>query len=236
MNVLIVDDEPLARARIRRLLMNEPSMCVQGEASNGDEALALIKKHTPDVVFLDVDMPRMSGIEVAKQLNSLALPPAIVFVTAHSEHALDALQLNAAGYLVKPITEHSLHNALAQLGRLHKVHIQKQQAEKVSYQLAGILKSIEIERVYFFSAEEKYTKMVFTGGEAFVEQSLKQLEARYPQFLLRIHRNTLVNKHKIAALHCRKNNLHVIELHGCNVFLTVSRRALKTVKNELYPS
>ena len=234
MNVLIVDDEPLARARLKRLLgQSHTSIHVQGEAGNGNDALIKIKKLQPDLVFLDVDMPGLNGIEVANQLNCLAVPPAIIFITAHPEHALDALQLNAAGYLVKPISVKSLQHALQQLGRLNRVHLQQQHTEKVTYQLAGTIRSIEIESIFYFNAEEKYTKVVFDQGEALIEDSLKHLEMQYPHHLLRIHRHTLVNKNKIIALHTLKNHQHVIELQGCSAFLAVSRRALKSVKSEL---
>ena len=92
---------------------------------------------------------------------------------------------------------------------------------------------LTIENVFYFYAQEKYTKVVFDGGEALIEDSLKQLEMQYPRHLLRIHRNTLVNKNKILALHTLKNHQHVIELKGCSPFLAVSRRALKSVKSVL---
>ncbi|ALQ07575.1 MULTISPECIES: LytR/AlgR family response regulator transcription factor [Pseudoalteromonas] len=233
MNVLIVDDEPLARSRLIRLLAHDKSIVVQGEASNGNEALILAKKQTPDLIFLDVDMPGMNGLQVANELNSLILPPAIVFITAHPEHAFDALQLSAAGYLVKPISEQSLQKVLKQVGRLNKVHIQKQQNVKISYQLAGTLRSVDIKDVLYFSAEEKYTKMVFLTGEALLEQSLKQLELLYPAYVLRIHRNTLVNKKRVIALHSQGSSHHMIELKGSRELLPVSRRELKAVKSAL---
>ncbi|WP_352297430.1 LytTR family DNA-binding domain-containing protein [Pseudoalteromonas sp. 20-MNA-CIBAN-0454] len=232
MNVVIVDDEPLARARLVRLLAAQ-NIVVQNEASNGAEALALSKLNQPDLVFLDVDMPGINGLEVANELNKLAVPPAIVFITAHPEHALDALQLNAAGYLVKPVSAQSLQKVVEQLGRLNKVHIQKQQTAKIMYQLAGTLKSIEMECIYYFAAEEKYTKMVFKRGSALIEQSLKQLEMLYPTHVLRVHRNTLVNKNKVIALHSLSSGSHAIELQNCKELLVVSRRELKTVKSTL---
>ncbi|KTD98839.1 LytR/AlgR family response regulator transcription factor [Pseudoalteromonas sp. H71] len=233
MNVLIVDDEPLARMRLKRLLANENSITIKAEAANGNEALKLANKYNPDLIFLDVDMPGVNGLQVAYELNSLALPPAIVFITAHPEHALDALQLSAAGYLVKPVTEQSLAKVLEQLGRINKAHVQKQQSPKISYQIAGVTKSVALENIFYFNAQEKYTNMVFEGGEAFVEQSLKQLELLYPAQLLRIHRNTLVNKNKLLCLKTQRAGLHTIELAGCPEPLAVSRRELKAVKNIL---
>jgi two-component system, LytTR family, response regulator AlgR len=229
MNILVVDDEPLARARLLRLLAAN-NIAVQGEASNGSEALSMANSTPPDLVFLDVDMPGIDGLKVAGELNKLAVPPAIIFTTAHPEHALEALQLSVAGYLVKPITAQSLQKALAQVGRLNRAHLQKQQSTKVAYQLAGTLKSVAMESIYYFSAEEKYTKMVFKGGEALIEHSLKQLEALYPTWLLRIHRNTLVNRQQVVALHTQSHSRHVLELQHCEKRLIVSRRELKAVK------
>ncbi|KPZ61966.1 DNA-binding response regulator [Pseudoalteromonas sp. S3776] len=233
MNVVIIDDEPLARARIKRLLQHNEHILVQGEGDNGAQGLALIKQVQPDLVFLDIDMPGINGLEVAQQLNTLSVPPAIVFVTAYPEHALDALQLSAAGYLVKPVTEQALDKVLAQVGRLNKAHMQTQQSTKISYQLGGTIKSIELDLVYYFNAQEKYTNMVFEGGEALIEQSLKQLEQRFPTQLLRIHRNTLINKQRLVALHTLNSGVHSVELAGCKEQLNVSRRELKTVKSIL---
>ncbi|TMP10330.1 DNA-binding response regulator [Pseudoalteromonas sp. S3178] len=233
MNVLIVDDEPLARMRLSRLLAHNKNIVIKGEAGNGNEALLLIKKYAPDLIFLDVDMPGLNGLQVANELNNLALPPAVVFITAHSEHALDALQLSAAGYLVKPVTEQSLVKVLDQVGRLNKAHVQKQHPTKISYQLGGTIKSVELDNVYYFNAQEKYTNMVFEGGEAFIEASLKQLESQYPAQLVRIHRNTLVNKSKLLSLNSHSTGVHNVELMGCKTHLTVSRRELKTVKKIL---
>jgi len=233
MNVVIIDDEPLARARIKRLLQHNEHILVTGEGDNGAQGLAIIKQVQPDLVFLDIDMPGINGLEVAQQLNTLNVPPAIIFVTAYPEHALDALQLSAAGYLVKPVTEQALNKVLGQVGRLNKVHMQKQQPTKISYQLGGTIKSIELERVFYFNAQEKYTNMVFEGGEALIEQSLKQLEQTYPTQLLRIHRNTLINKQKLVALHTPSSGVHFVEVAGCKEQLNVSRRELKAVKNIL---
>lgn len=233
MNVLIVDDEPLARTRLKRLLAIDKSIVIKAEAANGSEALELAKKYNPDLIFLDVDMPGMNGLEVAHKLNRMPLPPAIVFVTAHPEHALDALQLSAAGYLVKPVTDQSLSKVLDQLGRLNKAHVQKQQSAKISYQVAGVIKSVELDSILYFIAQQKYTNMVFEGGEAFIEQSLKQLELLYPAQLLRIHRNTLVNKSKLLCLKTQNTRVHTIELVGCKEPLAVSRRELKAVKDIL---
>lgn len=233
MKALIVDDEPLARARIQRLLAGISQYTFIEQASNGQEALAQLKKQPPDIVFLDVDMPQMNGLAVAQQLNQLPVPPAVVFVTAHPEHALDALQLSAAGYLVKPVTESDLLKVTEQLGRITRAHIQKQKPQTLCYQIAGELKSIELDTVIYAAAEDKYTRIVFDNGNALIEQSLKQLEQLYPSYFLRIHRKTLVNKSRIATVKKCQDSSHKVTLIDCDDELEISRREFKTVKQAL---
>lgn len=232
MKTLIVDDEPLARARIARLLSVYSEFNLVAQANDGEEALTQISKFSPDLVFLDVDMPGLNGLQVAQHINQLTVPPAVIFLTAHPEHALDALQLSAAGYLVKPVTEQSLSQVLEQIGRLNRAHVQKQQSAYISYQLAGVSKRIALDDVLFFTAEDKYTKLVHVNGEALIELSLKQLTEKYPADLLRIHRHTLINKSKLLAL-IYNDGQHFIKLIHYPNMLTVSRRALKQVKANL---
>ncbi|CAM3815162.1 MULTISPECIES: LytR/AlgR family response regulator transcription factor [Pseudoalteromonas] len=233
MKVLIVDDEPLARARLQRLLAHYPDYQQVVQASNGDSALQQIKQYAPDIVFLDVDMPAMSGLEVAVQLNKLPIPPAIIFVTAHPEHALEALQLSAAGYLLKPVTEQNLAKTIEQLGRLTRAHVQKQRPVTISFQLGGVTRSVALEDVCYVMAEDKYTRLISTSGEALIDQSLKQLEQAYPTQLLRIHRKILVNQSRLVALKRAEDGSHVVVIKDCSCLLPVSRRAYKTVKEQL---
>ncbi|MFY8325461.1 LytR/AlgR family response regulator transcription factor [Pseudoalteromonas sp. ZZD1] len=233
MKVLIVDDEPLARARLHRLLAKNPDYSDIAHASNGTEAIQQVKCLTPDIVFLDVNMPAMNGLEIAAQLNTLSLPPAIIFVTAYPEHALDALQLSAAGYLVKPVTEQNLANAIEQLGRLTRAHVQKQRPVMINYQLAGVTRSVALEDVYYVIAEDKYTRLVFNGGEALLDHSLKQLEEEFSTHLLRIHRKILINQSRLIELKKGANGTHAVALKGCDCLLPVSRRAYKNVKEHL---
>ncbi|KTF16311.1 LytR/AlgR family response regulator transcription factor [Pseudoalteromonas sp. H105] len=233
MKALIVDDEPLARMRVQRLLSAISEYSVFEQACNGQEALAIAANFVPDIVFLDVDMPQMNGLEVAEKLNELSVPPAVVFITAHPEHALDALQLSAAGYLVKPVTKDSVEKVTAQLGRVNRAHLQAQKAKSISYQSSGIIKTVQLHDVYFLSAEDKYTRIVFNEGEALIDQSLKQIEQEFPAFFLRTHRKILVNKERIVALKTYCDGSHKVQVDGCTEELVVSRREYKRVKSFL---
>ena len=112
MRVAIVDDEPLARERLRRLLAEFPGYEVVGEAGDGAQALALIREQNPDLVLLDIRMPGMDGLQVARHLAEEKTPPAVIFTTAFSEHALSAFDASATAYLLKPIKKEKLREAL----------------------------------------------------------------------------------------------------------------------------
>lgn len=231
--VLIVDDEPLARARISRLLSEHSNYTVIGDACNGEQAIEYCKQLQPDVVLLDINMPKLNGLEVAATLKQLTIPPAIVFLTAHPEHALEAFQLCADGYLVKPVSESSLNQTLSQLSKLNRTQLSDSAKSYISYQLGGVLRRVNIENVICCIAEQKYTRVVFEGGEAIIEQSLKQLERTFPLQLLRIHRNTLVNKQHIYSLNSRQPGGHTLIMNQLEEPLSVSRRELKAVKAAL---
>ncbi|WP_462147558.1 LytR/AlgR family response regulator transcription factor [Pseudoalteromonas gelatinilytica] len=228
--ILIADDEPLARARIKRLLAANEDYIVVGEASNGEQAIALCKQLQPDLVMLDINMPKLSGLEVAAELKQFSIPPAVMFLTAHSEHALTAFELAVDGYLVKPVSEQALAKAMAQLSKLNRTQISPPENNYISYQLAGVIRRINIDEVVCCIAEQKYTRVVFFKGEALVEQSLKQLEHSYSLQLLRIHRNTLVNKQHIVSLNSTLSGGHTVTMKLLEEPLAVSRRELKNVK------
>lgn len=231
MKVLLVDDEPLARSRLRRLLLAYPEWQVIAEAQHGAEALQLCQQHQPDLVLLDIEMPQLNGLEVARTLSELSIPPALVFVTAHPQHALDALQVAAAGYLVKPISAESLGQVLQRLAKPTRALLEAQKEKVIRYQLAGSIRQVPISAVLYLIAEDKYVRLVSTEGEALIEQSLKQLEQQYPQ-LLRIHRKALINREHFIALH-QSTQGHQVELRGCCERLDVSRREVTRLKQLL---
>ncbi len=235
MKVLIVDDEPLARARLQRLLSTIPDFRCVGEAHNSEQALRLCQQLQPDVLLLDIAMPGGDGLQLAAELASQPLPPAIIFVTAHPQHALDAYQVCPADYILKPVSQERLSAALARLGTRTRAHIERtpQQTELINYQLGSATRQIALEKVQYFSADSKYVRMVFSGGEALLELTLNQLQQRYPGQLVRIHRSTLINKQYFNALRSATDGKHYIELTDVSVRLEVSRRALSQVKQAL---
>lgn len=233
MRALIVDDEPLARSRLKRLLSAFPQVECIGEAATAKEALVLIDQHHPDLLFLDIEMPGEDGLTLADKLNQRSVRPAIILVTAHPEHALDAYRVAPVDYLLKPVDPARLKIALDRVIVNPLPSFSDQDAAEIwmSYQLGHSLRRVSLHSVLYFAAEDKVVKMVFDEGEAIVDMSLNQLELHYSKHLLRIHRSFLVNKSRIISLASKPSaDGCCVSLIGSQQELPVSRRHAKAVK------
>lgn len=233
MRVLIVDDESLARARLKRLLAQHASFTCIGEAATAKEAVEQSFALLPDLVFLDIEMPDADGLSVAAKLLTLDPPPAVVFVTAHPQHALAAYQVAPADYLLKPVSAERLALTLSRLGAKTRAHLEKQQSQWLSYRTGLVTSRVALSELFYLQAGDKYVRMVFAAGEALLEQSLKQLEEQYPNELLRIHRNTLVLAARIKAIHQTPDGKHLLELKQHHELLEISRRELAKLRQLL---
>ncbi|MEH8018706.1 LytTR family DNA-binding domain-containing protein [Rheinheimera muenzenbergensis] len=233
MRILIVDDEPLARARLKRLLAQLPEHQCVAEAENASQALQQIKQLQPDLVLLDIAMPEQDGISLGTEILQLAVPPAVIFVTAHPQHALDAYQASPVGYLLKPVAAEALQTALQKAGTLTRAHLEKKTVvAKLTYLQAGVKRQLALDDIFYFTADDKYVRMVFKQGEALIEQSLVQLQQQFPQLLVRIHRRTLINKAYFARL-LSQDGRHWVLLNGCDDKLEVSRREVASLRDSL---
>jgi len=232
LKVLIVDDEPPARERLRSLLVEIPDMEVVGEAVNGQQSLSRAHELAPDVVLLDVRMPGMDGIEVARHLNALEEPPAVIFTTAFDEYAVNAFEAHAVGYLLKPIRKEKLAAALERAGRLTRPQLQKIAAaaggDKGRTHIAARrregLRLIPVEDVQYFLAEQKYTTVRHINGEDLIEDSLRALEEEFNEAFVRIHRNALVSVRFLERIERNAEGQYFVRLRGCEAPLQVSRR------------
>ncbi|HET6603654.1 MAG TPA: response regulator transcription factor, partial [Xanthomonadaceae bacterium] len=195
MKVLIVDDEPLARDRLRSLLADHREVEIVGEAGNGREAFEQAQSLKPDAVLLDIAMPGLDGLETARHLAQLEAAPAVIFCTAFDEHALAAFEARAVDYLVKPIRRERLAQALARASQLsgegarelgEAVGGAPQKRSHLCARLRGSLRLIPIEDVHYLQAEEKYTVVHHARGEDLIEESLKSLEQEFGDRFLRI--------------------------------------------------
>ncbi len=234
MKALIVDDEPLARARLSRLLTELKQFSTILQAANAEEALKVNAAEQPEVVFLDIAMPGLSGLQLAERLTAQALPPAVIYVTAHPEHALDAYNTAPLDYLLKPVSSVRLAQAVA---RLHKPTLTdplrgRDNTGQLSYQQAGVQRQLAITQVLYFHAEDKYVKAVTADADVLLELSLQQLQDSFPQYLVRIHRSTLINKVFFESIK-QKGTRHVVTLRQCDAELEVSRRLLTPLRQAL---
>lgn len=244
MRVVIVDDEPLARERLKRLLQDFPGYEIVGEADNGESALDVIDDEEPDLVLLDIRMGGIDGLQVGRQLAEMDVPPAVIFTTAYSEHALSAFDANASAYLLKPIRMEKLRDALQRVRKPTRAH--KPQAagasETVPLKREFILATtrdglirVPTQEVVYFLADQKYTTVAHMHGEVLIEESLKTLEDDLQPQFLRVHRKALVNTKFIASLERDRHGEqhHWLKMKHAAQALPVSRRRLAEVRRFL---
>lgn len=228
--ILIADDEPLARQRIRRLLEDLPGYRVCGEATDGHDTLHKIAELEPDILLLDIRMPSMDGMQAAGQISQLDNPPAVIFCTAYDHFAIQAFDVQACGYLLKPVRKEALAQTLARAGRTNRVQRRSLagQSSHGSSQLAVRThrgtELIDLDTILYCEADQKYVTLHHTRGETLCVYTLKELEQAYPQQLLRIHRNTLVGVRFIRGLQRSSDGHHSLALKGLSAELPVSRR------------
>jgi two-component system, LytTR family, response regulator AlgR len=237
LRALVVDDEQPARDRLTSLLRELGQVDVVGEARNAAEALQRINELEPDLLYLDVRMPGMSGLELARHLGSLDVPPAIIFTTAHDEHAMEAFEAEAVGYLLKPVRKEKLAAATERAQRLTRrqlggvavvaprTHLSVRQRDSI--------KLLRLEEVISLVAEQKYITVRHTGGEDLLDESLRTLEAELGDRFVRIHRSALVNRSYIEAVERSAEGHHLIRLRGVNEPMQVSRRLVTELKTRL---
>ena len=239
MRVLIVDDEPPARERLRSMLAENDGFDVIGEAGHGEQALQLVESLQPDIVLLDVRMPGVDGLEVARHLAAHQQPPAVIFTTAFDEYALQAFESEAIAYLLKPIRAEKLRAALAKAARLTRPQMQqvalaaREPAQRTHVGVRGRdgLKLIPIEEVLCFQADQKYTTVKHLKGEDLIEDSLKALEEEFTASFVRIHRNALVNTRFLERIARDASGQHFVHLRGFPDALEVSRRMAGDLKD-----
>ena len=232
---LIAEDEPMLRAQLRsRLAEAWPELAIVAEAENGEQALALFDAHAPDVVFLDIRMPVLTGVDVARQLAGRAH---VVFVTAYDEYAVAAFEEGAVDYLLKPVSAERIAKVVARLKDrlaatpmdlstlLAKLAARDGGALKwVRASLGSAMKMIAVDDVLYFQAEDKYTKVVTTDGEALIKKPIKELyeELDHDAFW-QIHRATIVSLRAIARVERDWRDQPLIHQKNRPETLTVSR-------------
>ena len=199
MRILVADDEPLARTRMNALLADCEGAQVVASVGDGEAALRECIALKPDVLLADIAMPGMDGLMLARRLQALPHPPQLIFCTAYDAHALSAYELHAADYLLKPVRIGRLREALARAQALQA----RQRATPIEMLVArvrGAPLRIPLEDVVYLTADEKYVAVHRADEVLLIEDSLKSIEAAFPQRFVRIHRNCLVPAARLLGL------------------------------------
>ncbi|GKT20584.1 LytTR family DNA-binding domain-containing protein [Acidovorax sp. SUPP3334] len=246
MHILIVDDEALARSRLRTLLGDCDARHTCAEAANAADALAQMQPaggRAFDAVLLDIHMPGQDGLALAHAMRALPLAPAIVFVTAHADHAVSAFELDAVDYLTKPVRRERLEQALAkarratQQGAPPPAAAALPEGEALVIQDRGRTERVPLSEVLYLKAEQKYLTVRTAVRSYILDGSLNELEARHGDRFLRIHRNALVARRAVRALEKHydpeEGEGWAVRLHGLTELLAVSRRQVTAVREEL---
>ena len=247
---IIADDEEQLRRYLRSQLADcWPDLVICGEARNGQEALELIEQYQPDIAFLDIRMPGLSGIEVTKKIAGSCW---VVFVTAYDQYAVEAFEHEAIDYLLKPVTAERLEKTVKrlqdQITSLHKPPLeiseiverlltslpQKQAPaylQIVRVQKGDGIRLIPVEEVYYFRASDKYTMVITNQGESLIRKPIKELaEELDPQQFWRIHRGTIVNVQYIDQVSRSMTGRGIVRLKGRSESLAVSRQYIHLFK------
>lgn len=232
MKVLVVDDEVLARTRLCRLLGEIEDCSVCGEAANGEQALDATARQQPDVLLLDIRMPGMDGLEVARHLQSLEQPPAVIFTTAYNDYALQAFEAHVVDYLLKPVRRERLTEALAHARRLTRAQAAALASadpdcaarERICVNVRGDLQLVPVDEVRYFLADQKYVTIRTADACLLCEETLKALEDEFADRFVRIHRNALVAKRYLTGLERDSEGRVLVQLDGIDDTLEVSRR------------
>ncbi|MGZ8256369.1 MAG: LytR/AlgR family response regulator transcription factor [Gallionella sp.] len=242
LRVFIVDDEQPARNRLRELLgdcNNQLPLEIVGEAGNPQEALDKLAETPADVVLMDIRMPEMNGLELARHLQKLDKPPVVIFTTAYDEYALQAFELHAIDYLLKPIRLGRLFDALNRARTAVPIQtavlqeLLPESRKQLSIHERGRVHLVPIEQVLFFRAESKYITVRTAQREYLIEESLTALEQEFAAQMVRVHRNCLVAKKAIIGFEKGEedsSSTWQVKLREVNETIPLSRRQNFLVK------
>jgi two-component system LytT family response regulator len=228
MKALIVDDEPLAREGMTLLLKDEPSINSIAAARNGAEAVDMIRADRPDLVLLDVQMPAMDGFGVLRAIGAEHMPP-VIFVTAHDRYAIQAFEVNAIDYLLKPVTRERCSQALERvrerisqgadnrhvMSLLQQLAAAPQYLARVALRSAGKISFVNIEDVLYVQAAENYVQLHLKTARHLLHVPIATFESSLdPRLFLRIHRSMIVNVKHIHELETGPHGEYIVVLHG----------------------
>ncbi len=225
---LVVDDEPVARARMRSLLQDEPDIEIVGECDSGPDALSQIQSASPDLVFLDIQMPQMDGLQLSRALGDRM--PAVVFVTAYDEYALRAFEVHALDYVLKPFSAERFKSALTharqQLNKRRTAGVPAappERRDRLVIKSSGRIYFVRTQEIDWCEAAGNYVRLHVGAQTHLVRGTMGYIESQLdPRQFVRVHRSTIVNVDRIQELRSSFNGEYLITLHD-KTRLTLSR-------------
>ena len=233
LNILIIDDEAPARDRLHRMVQAIPGFEVAGEACSAAQALEQISLLNPEVLLLDISMPGMDGMSLARVLQEGGASPAVIFCTAYQDQALEAFEREAVDYLVKPVRLERLEQSLEKAKR----YLGDSQRQTVEHFLrstvGGKVVLTPIQRVICLVSEDKYTTVLHEVGETVIDESLTELEVKFSELFFRVHRNALVSRKHIRGLERTPDGHTLVTLSGTDRKPEVSRRNISALRKFL---
>ncbi|MFA6151403.1 MAG: response regulator [Chitinophagaceae bacterium] len=240
--VIVIDDEPLARSLVIKLLQSYPDFQVVDECPDGFEAFKSITKHNPDLLFLDIQMPRINGFELLEMLDK---PPAVIFTTAFDEYALKAFESHAVDYLLKPVTrerfdkaiQKCLHQALSTNVQAVENLLENQVYEGYQHRIVvkdrGNIRIIPAEEIHYIEANDDYIKIVTKEGSFLKKNTLTNVEKTLdPNQFVRVHRSYLMPISQLQSIEPYEKNSHIALLH-CGMKISVSQSGMARLKSLL---
>ncbi|RNA67034.1 LytR/AlgR family response regulator transcription factor [Alteribacter keqinensis] len=234
--VVIVDDEPLSRDELAHLLSEYKDMEVVGQAGSGEEGLELSLKLSPDVIFLDIEMAEMSGVELAKALQQLKKVPAVVFATAYPDYAVNAFRLEALDYLLKPFDEEQLEETVERIRSLYKTasEMPSKKVSRLAVEHDETITYLTPEEIDYCFREGKETK-VCTGERCYSSRlTLRELEEKLAAHsFFRTHKGYLVNLERVESLTPWLNGAYQVKMRGGTGDIPVSRNYVKELRQKL---
>ena len=233
LRAVVVDDEPLARARLRRLLAQHPGVEVLADCGSGEESIATLEQLQPDVAFLDIRMPDMDGFDVLDALGA-ARPPHVVFVTAYSEHAVRAFEARALDYLLKPVSAERLRQAVERLCvPAARAAPEAAYPERMPVPINGRIHLVETAQIDHVDAHANYVELHLGTRSLVLRETLTRLEARLdPKRFLRVHRSRLVRLDGIVEAQAHASGRFLLRLK-CGARIVTGRSYAARVRGAL---
>ncbi|USK69087.1 LytR/AlgR family response regulator transcription factor [Peribacillus asahii] len=237
LKTLIVDDELYSRDELKHLLEAFPSIQIVGEAESGEVAIMKSLQLQPDIIFLDVEMPRMNGMEAAKALMELKKAPLVVFATAYPQFAAEAFRYDAVDYLLKPYDEDQLRETIERIEKKFKSYHKNNLGRptgKLAVEANGEIFYLEPKDILYMFRDDKLTKIIAKTGEFEMKTPLKDLESKLNSLnFFRVHKSYLVNLEYITRLTPWFNGAYQLQIEGRDEMLSVSRNYVKALRMRL---